>query len=60
MTGPRHDDNIVLGCLTIRDYFAAVSLQGILATPMDGLKTRGDRVKTAYQYADLMLAERGK
>lgn len=48
--------------LTMRDYFAAAALQGILAK--EGAGTGVEWVKCtaleAYQYADHMLAERSK
>ena len=54
--------------MTLRDYFAAKAMQGLLACPVDGrdLKTgklwecTADRVAAAYSYADAMLAERDK
>ena len=45
--------------MTLRDYFAAMALQGLLACP----KGEGENEKYAqwsYEYADAMLAERGK
>jgi len=45
--------------ISLRDYFAAAALQGLLACP----NTYGDHAGLAgmaYQYADAMLAEREK
>lgn len=50
--------------LTLRDHFAAVALQGILACPKTDVlnstwKNDGKVVaETAYEYADAMLAAR--
>ncbi len=42
--------------MTLRDYFAAAALQGILANPID---VRPETVvKASYEYADAMLAAR--
>ena len=46
--------------MSLRDYFAAQALAGILANPAgvtDEFTTK-DIVSAAYRYADLMLAER--
>ena len=43
--------------MTLRDYFAAVALQGLLASPNSGT---GSAVVSAYRVADAMLAEREK
>ncbi len=47
--------------MTLRDYFAAAALQGLLASP-DTVGTAGFVAYAyhAYQYADAMLAERAK
>jgi hypothetical protein len=42
--------------MTLRDYFAAHALQGLLA--YGGMTTARDRAVDAYQYADGMLAAR--
>ena len=45
--------------MTLRDYFAAKAMQGLLACP----KGEGENEKYAqwsYEYADAMLAERSK
>lgn len=51
--------------MSLRDWFAGMALQGFLAHPSDGYM--GDDYdwyteipKTAYKYADAMLAEREK
>lgn len=48
--------------MTLRDYFAAAALTGMLAransSPPAG-KTRQGYATSAYDYADGMLAERG-
>lgn len=47
--------------MTLRDYFAAKAMQGLLASPMtlqsDGYTSIADR---AYNYADAMLKAREK
>jgi hypothetical protein len=43
--------------ITLRDYFAAAALQGKLAAGATHEKTA---VRSAYQYADLMLEERSR
>lgn len=47
----------VSGGMTLRDYFAAAALPAIIQESRQG--TVND-VKIAYQYANAMLAERGK
>ena len=42
--------------MTLRDYFAAAALQGILANPID--VSPATVVKASYEYADAMLAAR--
>ena len=48
-----------VGGMTIRDYFAAAALPGIIACPhiLYGIKSAPN---AAYAYADEMLAEREK
>ena len=49
--------------MTLRDYFAAKSMQGMLASGGDHYDGQGDPerfAKNAYAYADAMLAERVK
>jgi hypothetical protein len=45
--------------MTLRDYFAAKALQGMCAQVDMWGCTRQELAKTAYEMADLMLAERG-
>jgi hypothetical protein len=42
------------GGLTLRDYFAAKAMQGIMANH----RMLGEVAKAAYEIADVMLAER--
>jgi hypothetical protein len=45
--------------VTLRDFFAGLALAGMLAHPVDGaipVEYAGD----AYDFADAMLAERGR
>ena len=44
--------------MTLRDYFAAQALQGMLAMP-NGDGEKDDYARWAYQYADAMLERRG-
>lgn len=48
--------------MSIRDYFAAAAMQGIIACFKDheGADTVETRVEKAYEYADAMLEERNK
>ena len=48
--------NINVG-MTLRDYFAAAALQGMLANE-DGDRNMENKAGKAYYYADAMLAER--
>jgi hypothetical protein len=43
--------------MTLRDYFAAAALQGVLASP-DTMGSQPSIAGYAYQFADAMLAER--
>lgn len=43
--------------MTLRDYFAAQALTGLLANP-DGGSSIGEVARCAYRYADAMLAAR--
>jgi hypothetical protein len=48
-----------VGGMTLRDYFAAKAMQGIVANPdLDAYPE--DYAKKAYQYADAMLKARSK
>jgi len=48
--------------MTLRDYFAAMAMQGIVASQefQDGDWTGGAVATQAYELADEMLVERGK
>lgn len=48
--------------MTLRDYIATQALTGIIACFRDhrGCDTPQKRVQKAFEYADLMLAERDK
>lgn len=49
--------------MTLRDYFAAVALQGLIARAENLTDTIGEPVDfpgAAYEYADLMLEARSK
>ena len=43
--------------MTLRDYFAAAALQGLISTPDTG-GSPGEFAKSAYDYADAMLEAR--
>jgi hypothetical protein len=45
------------GGMTLRDYFAAAALQGMLAYEQ-GTGASSDYAKWAYEYSDAMLAAR--
>jgi hypothetical protein len=46
--------------MTLRDYFAAKALQGLIATAEDPYKIRTALATEAYDLADAMLKERAK
>ena len=47
--------------MTMRDYFAAKAMNGLLANPVDSLTYEDDSVaESAYKMADAMLAARSK
>jgi len=47
--------------ISIRDYFAAAALQGMLAGAPDSIWNDAERAaEAAYEYADAMMAERDK
>ncbi|MDO8706723.1 MAG: hypothetical protein Q7J84_17475 [Sulfuricaulis sp.] len=59
----------VSGGMTMRDYFAAVALQGIVSklpftrpieTRLQAIEANAEAARGAYCYADAMLAERDK
>ena len=52
-------EDAALSGMTLRDYLAMAALQGILSAPeTDG--TFQDFARSAYKFADAMLAEREK
>ena len=53
----RKEGGDVMGTLTLRDYFAAKAMQGLLAAP--GSIRVDDDTRFAYQIADAMLKARG-
>lgn len=55
---PTFESNKVIEGMTLRDYFAAAALSGLMANPND--KTGLDMVERSFQLADAMLAEREK
>lgn len=46
--------------MTLRDYFAAKALAGLLAGDVDDNLYPKDAASAAYRYADAMLAERAQ
>ena len=70
MTGIKN--TVVSEGMTLRDYFAAAALQGLLSNPKllskgsvkltdaQRLETSKNKSRRAYEYADAMLAEREK
>ena len=58
-SGPNNSWEYPSDGMTLRDYFAAAALQGILASP-DTVGSQPSIAGYAYQYADTMLAERAK
>jgi len=61
----RHEyrlSSTVQGELTLRDYFAAKAMHGLLRDAIDkeGFATVHGIAKSAYRMADAMLAERSK
>ena len=46
--------------LSLRDYFAAAALQGLIGCDYDDGPTWEDFVAQSYQLADAMIAERAK
>ena len=47
----------IVGGMTLRDYFAAKAMQGLLACPQ-GDGTKESYAKWVYEYADAMLKAR--
>lgn len=52
-------DTVKLG-MTLRDYFAAAALQGMLANAQPGDGTPEEFAADAYAFADAMLAARAR
>ena len=46
--------------MSLRDWFAGQALAGMLAYPAPGAPIPRVVAKAAYEYADAMIAERGK
>ena len=44
--------------MTLRDYFAAMYLEGYMSNSLDGFSTREDVAREAYKMADAMLEAR--
>ena len=58
-----NDTEQAVACLSVRDYFAAQALAGVLASyavPDSGLPPVAFAAERAYAYADAMLAAREK
>ena len=59
-----NQENDVYGGMTLRDYFAAKAMEGIMASPSDSGWTKYDDqheiAKASYDMADAMLEERAK
>ena len=54
-------NQILSGGMTLRDYFAAATLQGLCATLPDMIDPKPSEVaKDAYQFADAMITERNR
>jgi hypothetical protein len=49
--------SVIAKGMTLRDYFAAAALQGMLADPSNGLAARSSAM-SAYIFADAMLTQR--
>jgi len=62
VSGPYGDRTVMIGGMSLRDYFAAAALQGVIACFRDHAhaETVSTRVGKAYEYADAMLTERDK
>jgi hypothetical protein len=49
---------MAVGGMTLRDYFAAKAMQGMLSRPSAGYLTEKDHAEYAYMMADAMLCAR--
>lgn len=54
------ESDAVYSGMTLRDYFAAAALQGMLAQARPGDGTPAEFAEDAYTFADAMLAARRK
>jgi hypothetical protein len=54
--GLQHDESF--NGMSLRDYFAAAALQGLLASPQQGVTTTDMYARDAYRLADAMLCQR--
>jgi hypothetical protein len=52
--------NATRGGMTLRDYFAAKAMQGVLASPLLTAKTDEELSASCYKMADAMLKAREK
>jgi hypothetical protein len=60
-TGRQYEHTDVYAGMTLRDYFAAAALQGMLADiQCNAPFSDSDAANDAYKIADAMLAERAK
>ena len=58
--GRSRDLSVLVGGLTIRDYFAAKAMQGLLVDPDRADQSREECARLSYLMADAMIAERNK
>jgi hypothetical protein len=57
---PALDARTMLSGMSLRDYFAAKALQGVLAADTEELLSVGAIASVSYRIADAMLKEREK
>lgn len=58
--GRSRDLSVLVGGLTIRDYFAAKAMQGLIVDPERVDQSREECARLSYLIADAMIAERDK
>ena len=58
--GPAFPTGTAFQGMTLRDYFAAKAMQGILSSPQYWIGEDSQLVNAAYELADAMLKEREK
>ena len=60
--GPNNELMYASQGMTLRDYFAGIALQGLLASYADATNVPSDKVLSGYAYnlADAMMAHREK